>query len=80
MSGAVRTVPSQIQTFSTFPPRHHPSADAAGYSRLLKVDERGTIVRQKAHRAERIDPAIAEQNGRIVKTTGDGLPIKLNKT
>ena len=49
------------------------AADMVGYSRLIGLDEAGTIARQKAHRAELIDPKIAEYNGRIVKTTGDGL-------
>ena len=49
------------------------AADMVGYSRLMGADEAGTIARLKAHRAELIDPKIAEHNGRIVKTTGDGL-------
>ena len=56
------------------------ASDVADYSRLVRADERGIIVRQKAHRTELIDPAITEHSGRIVKTTGDGLPIKLIKT
>jgi len=52
------------------------AADMAGYSRLMGADEAGTIARQKAHRAELIDPKIAEHNGRIVKTTGDGLLVE----
>jgi adenylate cyclase len=49
------------------------AADVAGYSRLMGVDEEGTLARLKAHRRELIDPKIAEHRGRIVKTTGDGL-------
>ena len=49
------------------------AADMVGYSRLMGVDEADTIARQKAQRADLIDPKIAEYNGRIVKTTGDGL-------
>src|SRR5215469_13685520 len=49
------------------------AADVAGYSRLIGADEEGTLARLKAHRREVIDPKIAEHNGRIVKTTGDGL-------
>ena len=52
------------------------ATDMVGYSRLIGVDEAGTIARQKAHRAELIDPKITEYNGRIVKTTGDGLLIE----
>src|SRR5215510_10989745 len=52
------------------------AADVAGYSRLIGVDEEGTLERLKAHRRELIDPKIAEHQGRIVKTTGDGLLIE----
>jgi adenylate cyclase len=49
------------------------AADVAGYSRLIGADEQGTLTRLKTIRAEVVDPAIAAHNGRIVKTTGDGL-------
>ena len=49
------------------------AADVAGYSRLMGADEVGTLEALKAHRREVIDPAIAANHGRIVKTTGDGL-------
>jgi adenylate cyclase len=49
------------------------AADVAGYSRLIGTDEPGTLARLKMIRAELIDPSIASHNGRIVKTTGDGL-------
>ncbi len=52
------------------------AADMVGYSRLMEADERGTIARQKAHRAELIDPAIAEHHGRIVKLMGDGMLVE----
>ncbi len=52
------------------------AADMVGYSRLMEADEAGTIARQKAHRAELIDPKITELHGRIVKTTGDGLLVE----
>ena len=41
----------------------------------MELDEEGTIARQKTHRAELIDPAIAINHGRIVKTTGDGMLV-----
>ncbi len=47
-----------------------------GYSRLMEVDEIGTIARQKAHRHELIDPSIATKHGRIVKVTGDALLVE----
>jgi adenylate cyclase len=52
------------------------AADVAGYSRLMGEDEEGTLRRLKAVRAELIDPSIAAHNGRIVKTTGDGLLVE----
>jgi adenylate cyclase len=50
--------------------------DMAGYSRLMEVDEAGTLARLKTHRLELIDPAIAKRRGRIIKTTGDGLLVE----
>ena len=47
--------------------------DMVGFSRLMEEDEAGTLARQRAHRAELIDPSIAAHRGRIVKGTGDGL-------
>ena len=52
------------------------AADVAGYSRLMGVDEEGTLERLKALRRELLDPTIAEHRGRIVKTTGDGLLVE----
>jgi adenylate cyclase len=49
------------------------AADVAGYSRLMGVDEEGTLERLNAVRRQLIDPKIAEHHRRIVKTTGDGL-------
>ncbi len=49
------------------------AADVVGYSRLIGTDEEGTLERLKSHRRELIDPKIAEHQGRIVKTTGDGV-------
>ncbi len=51
-------------------------ADMVGYSRLMEADERGTIARQKSHRAELIDPKIADHHGRIVKLMGDGMLVE----
>jgi len=52
------------------------AADVVGYSRLMEVDETGTLARLKTHRLELIDPAIAKNKGRIIKTTGDGLLVE----
>ena len=52
------------------------AADVAGYSRLMGVDEEGTLAALKAYRREIIDPKLAEHRGRIVKTTGDGALVE----
>src|SRR5579864_5913312 len=52
------------------------AVDVAGYSRLMGVDEEGTLTTLKAIRREVGDPKIAEHRGRIVKTTGDGLLVE----
>ena len=49
------------------------AADVVGYSRLMEVDETGTLSRLKAHMSALLAPKIAEHRGHIVKTTGDGL-------
>lgn len=49
------------------------AADMVGFSRLMEVDEAGTLARLKTHRVELIDPAIAKNRGIIIKTTGDGM-------
>jgi len=51
-------------------------ADIAGYSRLMGADEEGTLAALKAHRRELIDPLLAQHQGRIVKTTGDGILVE----
>jgi adenylate cyclase len=52
------------------------AADMVGYSRLMEVDETGTLARLKTHRIELIDPTIAKTRGRIIKSAGDGLLVE----
>ena len=52
------------------------SADVVGYSRLMGIDEVGTLSRLNALRRELIDPAIAAHSGRIVKLMGDGALVE----
>jgi hypothetical protein len=52
------------------------AADVAGYSRLMGIDEEGTLRQLKLHRKELVDPKITEHRGRIVKTTGDGMLVE----
>ena len=52
------------------------AADVVGYSRLMGANEVGTLTSLREHRAELIDPCIAEHQGRIVKLTGDGMLVE----
>jgi class 3 adenylate cyclase/pimeloyl-ACP methyl ester carboxylesterase len=52
------------------------AADVVGYSRLMGIDEVGTLTSLKSHRRELIDSSIASHRGRIVKTTGDGMLVE----
>ena len=52
------------------------AADVVGYSRLMGLDEGGTLSSLKALRREVVDPKIAQYRGRIFKTTGDGLLVE----
>jgi TolB-like protein/class 3 adenylate cyclase len=52
------------------------SADVVGYSRLMGIDEAGTVSRLNALRRELIDPTIAAHSGRIVKLMGDGALVE----
>ena len=48
-------------------------ADMVGYSRLIGLDDQGTLQRLRALRANLIDRAIEEHGGRIVQTGGNSL-------
>ena len=50
-------------------------ADMVGYSRLIGLDDVGTLERLRRLRRELMDPAIDEHGGRIVQTGGDSLLI-----
>jgi len=52
------------------------SADVVGYSRLMGIDEAGTLSRLNALRRDLIDPTIATHSGRIVKLMGDGALVE----
>ncbi|MCL6683679.1 TPR end-of-group domain-containing protein [Sphingomonas alba] len=52
------------------------AADVVGYSRLMGANEVGTLTALKEHRAQLVDPTIAEHQGRIVKLTGDGMLVE----
>ena len=52
------------------------SADVVGYSRLMGVDEAGTLSRLKAMRRDLFNPLIAAHSGRTFKLMGDGALIE----
>jgi adenylate cyclase len=54
------------------------ASDIVGYSRLMEADEEGTLARMNAHRREFLEPAVAQNRGRIVKRTGDGVLIEFS--
>ena len=54
------------------------AADVVGYSRLMEVDEAGTLARLKTIRLELIDPAIDRCKGRLIKTSGDGMLVEFH--
>ncbi len=53
-------------------------ADVVGYARLMERNETGTHTRLRAVRAEVTDPAIQANDGRIVRTVGDGLLVEFH--
>jgi adenylate cyclase len=54
------------------------AADVAGYSRLMGMDEEGTLAALKKVRREVADPKITKHRGRIVQTAGDSLLAEFN--
>ena len=52
------------------------SVDVVGYSRLMGIDEAGTLSRLNILRRELIDPTITAHSGRIVKLMGDGALVE----
>jgi TolB-like protein/tetratricopeptide (TPR) repeat protein len=49
--------------------------DMVGYSRLIGLDDAGTLSRLKALRCALIEPAIDEHGGRLVHTAGDAFLV-----
>ena len=52
------------------------AADVVGYSRLMERDEAGTLAALKSRRTAVLNPLVAKHQGRIFKTTGDGVLIE----
>jgi adenylate cyclase len=52
------------------------AADVVGYSRLIGVDEVGTLTALQDVWTKRLNPAVATHRGRVVKMLGDGALIE----
>src|SRR6476661_6953037 len=52
------------------------AADVVGFSRMMEADEAGTLAALKSRRRAILDPLVAEHQGRIFKTTGDGVLVE----
>jgi Predicted integral membrane protein len=52
------------------------AADVVGYSRLMGIDESGTLAALKSVQTDVIDGKITEHQGRVVKLTGDGMLVE----
>lgn len=53
-------------------------ADVVGYCRLMGADEEGTHVKFANYLINFIEPRIAENHGRLVRTLGDGLLVEFD--
>jgi len=51
-------------------------ADVAGFSRLVGLDEEGTLAAFRSHRAELIMPLLEGHRGRIANTAGDSFLLE----
>ncbi|MER8408230.1 tetratricopeptide repeat protein [Mesorhizobium sp. M0185] len=52
------------------------AADVVGYSRLLDLDEQGTLAALRRRRKEILEPLVRDRHGRIVKLMGDGVLVE----
>jgi adenylate cyclase len=52
------------------------AADVVGYSRLMEHDEAGTLATLKSRLKEVLEPLVAEHQGRVFKSTGDGVLVE----
>src|SRR5688572_11478805 len=52
------------------------AADVVGYSRLMGIDETGTLAALKARRRDVLNPLFSNLQRRIFKLTGDGVLVQ----
>jgi len=55
-------------------------ADIAGYSRLIDLDDAGTLARVQVLLRDLIEPELRKHNGRLVNTAGDALLLEFTST
>ena len=46
-------------------------ADVVGYSRMMQVDEAGTLAALKSRRTKILQPLVSKHHGRIIKVMGE---------
>lgn len=51
-------------------------ADVVGYSRLIGIDETGTLAALKSRQKQILEPLVASHRGRVVKFLGDGVLLE----
>jgi adenylate cyclase len=52
------------------------AADVVGYSRLMELDEVGTLAALKSRRKDILAPLVVKHQGRVFKVTGDGVMVE----
>ena len=52
------------------------AAGIAGFSRLIGLDEEGTLAARRSHRIEFIDPLLEKHSGRVENMAGDSLLVE----
>jgi adenylate cyclase len=52
------------------------AADVVGYSRMMEQDEAGTLALLKSRRRGVLEPLVAQRQGRVFKSTGDGVLVE----
>ena len=52
------------------------AADVVGYSRMMEQDEAGTLAKLKFRLKDVVEPLVAEHQGRVFKSTGDGVLVE----
>ncbi|MEZ5833185.1 MAG: adenylate/guanylate cyclase domain-containing protein [Dongiaceae bacterium] len=52
------------------------AADVVGYSRLMELDEVGTLAALKSRRKDIVQPLVTQHQGRVFKVTGDGIMVE----